>query len=538
MARGSFKRRHHRPQSHKPQWLGDVLCIFLLMAICLPIGLWRYRWGMDFTDEGVLAYGAERVMEGQVPHRDFITLQPPLGFYMDAATYKLLGTSVASLRILGLGIYLGVILLIYAIARQLTGRILSAAAALPAFMLGISCFFFVPYSVWQGITASLAAVFLFLRSCSDGPSDRRRCWLAISAGLLTAASILFRHDQGAYSAIAILGYVVALSWVGRTGGSKPNLKPILVFWLGGIVLVFVPFLIYWLAVGAVSEMFRQLVVFPLTTYAKTSSLEFPRFASDQSFSVNAAVCLYYLPPIVELPAAVWLVVRVVRKRFSAKEAKIAFITLWSVLFYCQVLTRSDKTHLLITLPPFLILCAWCWSLVLDGLANAATRHPRFLPRPFWLKTLASACAAALLVAYLLAIKPEFFGVPKNPLEECPIPRVGVQLKPSDAGCLKAIVQAVHHLAPPDRSILSLPYDPMFYFVCQRRNPTRWNYLWAGDQTLEDHLTLIRQAKADPPAVVIIEDDLDMDTFAPVILDYVHQEYKHSWRAGLWTLYWP
>jgi hypothetical protein len=79
---------------------------------------------------------------------------------------------------------------------------------------------------------------------------------------------------------------------------------------------------------------------------------------------------------------------------------------------------------------------------------------------------------------------------------------------------------------------------MLYFVCQRRNPTRWNYLWPGDQTREDHLALIEQAKRDPPAVVIIEEGLNMDPYAPTIHDYVHQEFKHSMHIGPWRLYWP
>jgi hypothetical protein len=31
----------------------------------------------------------------------------------------------------------------------------------------------------------------------------------------------------------------------------------------------------------------------------------------------------------------------------------------------------------------------------------------------------------------------------------------------------------------------------------------WNYLWPGDQAEEDHQALIRQARHDPPALVLI-----------------------------------
>jgi hypothetical protein len=43
-------------------------------------------------DDVLVSCGAVRVMEGQLPYRDFVTLQPPLCFYSAAAAFKLLGT--------------------------------------------------------------------------------------------------------------------------------------------------------------------------------------------------------------------------------------------------------------------------------------------------------------------------------------------------------------------------------------------------------------------------------------------------------------
>src|ERR1019366_6838195 len=60
------------------QLLGDLLCVALLLLLCLSFGLARYRSGIDLADEGCLAYGAVRVMDGQMPNRDFVSLQPPL----------------------------------------------------------------------------------------------------------------------------------------------------------------------------------------------------------------------------------------------------------------------------------------------------------------------------------------------------------------------------------------------------------------------------------------------------------------------------
>src|SRR6266403_1173431 len=101
--------------------LPDLLSVALLFLFALAIAYPRWRAGIDWRDEGLLAYGAVRVGDGEIPHRDFVSLQPPLSFYTTAGVFKLFGTSLASLRIFGLSIYLLLPLLIYGVGRSVTG---------------------------------------------------------------------------------------------------------------------------------------------------------------------------------------------------------------------------------------------------------------------------------------------------------------------------------------------------------------------------------------------------------------------------------
>src|SRR5437870_13682044 len=98
--------------------LPDLLCAALLLAFAVAIAYPRWRAGIDWRDEGLLAYGAERVAHGEIPHRDFVSLQPPLSFYTAAAAFKLGGTSLAALRVFGLTIFLLLPVLIYALGRN------------------------------------------------------------------------------------------------------------------------------------------------------------------------------------------------------------------------------------------------------------------------------------------------------------------------------------------------------------------------------------------------------------------------------------
>jgi hypothetical protein len=75
---------------------------------------------------------------------------------------------------------------------------------------------------------------------------------------------------------------------------------------------------------------------------------------------------------------------------------------------------------------------------------------------------------------------------------------------------------------------------MYYFLCERRDPTRWNYLWPGDQTEEERLVFIQEAQRDPPAVALIFPDPDIRRFAPEIYNYVLSNYKPDFEARFYV----
>jgi hypothetical protein len=101
-----------------------------------------------------------------------------------------------------------------------------------------------------------------------------------------------------------------------------------------------------------------------------------------------------------------------------------------------------------------------------------------------------------------------------------------------------LVREVQKRAPSSSSILSLPYQPLLYFLAERRNPTRWNYIWKGDQTPQDYESLIQETKKDLPAVVVLFGEDEMSSYASTIVDYIHQDYDLAADIGGITVYFP
>src|SRR5438105_4384657 len=491
----------------------DLLCVALLLSFALAIAYPRWRAGIDWRDEGLLAYGAVRVTQGEVPHRDFVSLQPPLSFYAAAGIFKLWGTSLASLRGFGLSIFLLLPLLIYGVGQNLTSPSLAFAAAVPACILGLPYCSFVPLAVWQGIAASLAAVLFFLPAVFS-----RRQWLAVPAGVLSAVSLFLRHDQAVYTMMSIVALTIALGLAPGDSTSATNLKRALLLWLAGIAIVLTPAILVWWRIGALPEMFRQLILFPFTTYRKTSSLPFPRLIAWRSLWETSVVLLFYLPPFVQAIALLYLVQSSISRRFRRREAILVFLIIWSVLFYLQVIIRSDFTHLVITLSPFFLLTAFGWSIVRETIAKHRTLHSAL-----------SAVFTVLVASFLWIL--HSFALPDvtRANELLTLDRGGVRIE--QAHVVAEFVRRLQANVPPERSMLALPYQPMFYFLCERRNPTRWNYLWPGDQTAQDHGHLIEEAERDPPALVLLAQQREVAAFAPAIIDYLRADYLWTGTVG-------
>jgi hypothetical protein len=483
--------------------------VALLISFAVAIAYPRWRAWVDWRDEGLLAFGAVRVMNGEIPHRDFVSLQPPLSYYTAAIVFKLFGTSLLSLRVFGLSIFLLLPLLIYAVARKFVGPLASLVAAAPVCILGMPYMRFVPFAVWQGITVSFASMLLLVWATRS-----KRRWLALPAGMLIVISALLRHDQAVYTAVAIIVLLIALSFVQT---ESHNLRGVLFFWLGGIAILGIPLLIIWWTIGALPETFRQLVVFPFATYRKTSALPFPVLFKQRSILDTGTALLFYIPPLAQSVAAIYVVQSIVRRRFHFEEAVLTFLVVWSGLFFLQVLVRSDLTHLLMTLPPFFLLAAFGWSILRKMIASRT------------IDILVSSALTIVTGSYLWMIRSVALPDMSHETELLNLRRGGVRV--ANAPVIANFFQTLQAGVPPDRSILALPYQPMFYFLGERRNPTRWNYLWPGDETEQDYQTLIAEAERDPPEAILLSEQNQVASFAPTIIDYINAHYDQTGSVG-------
>jgi len=509
----------------KCRWLaveaGLCLAIFLL---ALVLGLSRYRNGIDFWDEGFIAHAAQRVLAGEMPNRDFVSPRPPLSIYVVAVAFQLLGTSLLTMRILGLFLYVAIPVLIYILTRHLAGRVMSFVAALPVLAIGQTTAVFAPYPSYQSLLAALFAAILVMRAVDTG----RAAW-AIAAGITTALVYLLRQDNGGYLTIAVLAYVPAL-WLAKSH-DQFQVRPLrlLLFWSAGLAGVLLPLLYYWYQARAIPAMYEQLVLFPLTVYRNSYALPMPVLDFSQPLGWNLVAVSFYPAPLMEGIIAFWLLFMLLRRRFNNHHARLAFFVALALSSYCYVLVRSDIYHLVVALPPFFILCGWLLQVISNRVDSFfrkifSIRHPSG-----WL-SLASPAVVLLvcgLVAacYLYPTRDRFWWQLQNPNRPFALQRDGVLVPNSLADSIEISVAQLRKYSAPDQPVLCLPYNPMLYFLAERRNPTRWSFIYPGDPSPDKHPEFIRQLEKDPPAVIAVEEENQMQNYAPKITRYINRKYK-------------
>jgi hypothetical protein len=149
-------------------------------------------------DVGTLGHAAERVLSGELPHRDFVDVYTGGQAMLNAAAFALFGVSLMTLRVLFFGAYLLWGPAVWFIARRFTrpalavaATLLAAALTLPVYGEGMPSWYNLFFATW-GVACLLRY-----------QAQPRIQWLVL-AGVAGGVSILFKIVGLFYVAAALL----------------------------------------------------------------------------------------------------------------------------------------------------------------------------------------------------------------------------------------------------------------------------------------------------------------------------------------------
>ena len=148
---------------------------------------WHLNRGWMPYDEGALAQSAERVLQGELPHRDFDEIYTGGLAFLNAGAFRLLGTTLLPMRLALFVVFIAWIPAVFAIASRFVRPVVAGLVALLAVGWSLPNYTAAMPS-WYNLflaTFGLVALFQYLE-------DGRQRWL-VAAGVAGGLSFL---DEG------------------------------------------------------------------------------------------------------------------------------------------------------------------------------------------------------------------------------------------------------------------------------------------------------------------------------------------------------
>ncbi|HEX2578148.1 MAG TPA: hypothetical protein VHK88_17500 [Aquihabitans sp.] len=378
------------------------------VAFALPLrALFRYQGPP--MEEGFMLVFPEQVLNGRVPHEDFLHLYGPGSLWALAGWYEALGVSLTAERTFGAIQLAAIVLGVMALVRPWGRRAMFASGIVGVLLtttaIGLTAL------AWDGAVAlAVASLWVALRArrwLTDAPgtdpddATRRADRLLVVAGLLAGGALLFRPDVVVAVAISALAVGAGLSWARRRR------------WLAGVALGVAPYLYLFATAGPGNAIEGMLLepVFELRAgrslpqppswdrfdgaLQAVASLREPSWSLPALESPNQAFIWFFL-----LPAVVLFVVGVgwwrVRAAPEAWRPRVLLaVGLLGLGLMPQALQRPDSTHL-----------AWVSCVPLAFLPAAITEvlaHVRVRPA----RRYAGTFAAVAVLAIPLLVLPHF-----------------------------------------------------------------------------------------------------------------------------------
>lgn len=522
----------------------ERLALVALLALGLAYHLCLIGQGVGLIDEGHLANAARRLAAGEVLYRDVYTVYPPASFHVAAWLFGLFGTSLFVTRAFHVAMTLLLAGLVYCAARR--------AMPLPfAFLAGA----LVAATGWSVVAEGshyaylygaipMAALLVLDRADRQGELG---AGALVSVGALAGLALAFRLEP--FVGLALAGGVVVLV---RSGLGARGLERLA--WLVlGTLLVVVPIGLVHAARGAFGELVRAVFWTSFGQYLQGGEFNLPmpplellpadasrralrRMFISWEFRIPVAL---YLAAIGELVVAGWRRrgqdAAAPSDRIPSETLLRAALALFGSVLYLRATGRSDYFHLAPILFPAYLLGA-------DALARIGRRfapaRARVLAWPLVVVLLAS---SLFLHEFDRPLRRALASV-RGELDEVPVVPGGPKLE--RAHQLDDLVRDVRARTREGEPIVVLPWYPIVYFLTERPNPTRFDWLFPGYLTTEAEVAAFLEAIDRSAARVVVysplsiddRDDRSLAAFAPEIDRFVLSRFEPVKRYGrFWIL---
>jgi hypothetical protein len=483
-------------------------------------------YGFNIRDEGVIPHGALRVLQGEVPWKDFQAYAPG-AYYLHAGAFALFGPHLTVAR--GLAVLLGalmVTMIVQAGARLMPWPFAMLAGVLLLLAPGVY------YSRYVNVF-SLLNIVVFPWAVARGPTG------GFLLGMVGGVTTLFREDLG-LAVLAAGAVCQCLATEVRSQAPWPRRAAVVLSLASGAALVLLPGGIYYWAHSALGYIARSRVNALLGGY-HTMSLPYPRLSTLLGDGRWGEAVIFYGPVIVFSVTAVLLLRRYARGDVAGHTVTLTYIALVSGLIFHQALWRTAVENHVKVIGPVILL--GCYLLGLGARALSQGWKSRWL-RPLavvggillaggpvlYAREVLTAHGFTVGSASVLRQDATRLELPGGPVYA---PRGGADPPEETARYLRA------HTAPED-PIFVIPFAPMMYVLADRQNPSFFEWVLPPEVSMYGDLEprIVADLDRVRPRYVVFEDfaldgreDRRFRRYAPAVFRYVQDHYVREAQFG-------
>lgn len=324
-----------------------------------------------------------QILFGDLPVRDFVDHGAPLHYYLAALVQQWLGRGTLSEVTFAVTVLSAAAALTFWLAARASGSILCGVAAALVHVLLQPRFYNYPKILVYTIAIPLLWRF------ADRPTASSRFWVAV----VTALGFLFRHDHGAFVAVAFVALLVGLDrlpWRARLRHAG--------VYAALVLALLAPYLVFIEVHGGLDMYFRD--AFEWAAHDRERApLEWPPLFGDTGD--NAVAWMFYLEmalPVFSL-GTLALSRDGFRPDWPLAVPKLASVAVLGIALNAGFLRHPLDARLADPSVPHAILLAWLTATVVR--AAASRRSFRDAVQPWAVAVRAAFVVAALSVAFVL-----------------------------------------------------------------------------------------------------------------------------------------
>ncbi len=435
-----------------------LLVIFFISVVYFGFQLFM---PLRIFDEGIILTGADRVVNGAVPYKDFWSIYPPGNFFLLSFWFELFGTSVLTERIYGIMINAclstALVVILYKcrirITYILTGYFLS--------LLIIGAIKLPTYPVFPALLFIYISTIFFIAYLKTGQTVS-----LVLAGVFITVGSLFRHELAGFACISFVIGLIYMAFRSDQVKTKHGLIFLLAVLLAGL-----PFLLYFSYVIGFDNLYVHLIKTPAMIMPNFRWLPYPT-------SFSFITVLFYLVPLTLVAGVLTAIIALKQNRkIEPVHVVVLLFSVMGLFFMLQTMVRSDLTHLT---PPALMAIPTA-ALLMNHLQNSL-KGPLLKNTPQMVMII---CAMIVFIACLQ----NYLHVPvKKPNNEH-LNRIKFAHVPNEL--MQTLLFIKDHTAPADYIFVGVENHDQFilndtalYFLAARNYGTKYHEFSPGIVTTQ------------------------------------------------------